>query len=72
MYFKLFQVFSANTDVSTVVRHNLTRAILTRYIRVHPGYYTGQSACMRLELYGCEPTEEKGLLKVVFYFCLLI
>ena len=58
----LFQIFQGNTDVFTVVRRNLDPAIMARYIRVHPGYYTsGNTVCMRLELYGCVPVIEKGL-----------
>jgi hypothetical protein len=55
----LFQIFPGNTDVSTVVRHNLDPTILARYIRVHPGYQMGTNACMRLELFGC--VAEEGL-----------
>ena len=46
------EIFQKNTDVSSVVRHALNPAIIARYIRVHPGYYQGNQACMRLELYG--------------------
>ena len=45
------------------IHYNLDQAILARYIRVHPGYDKGGiPVCMRLELYGCAPEEEKGLL----------
>ena len=57
----LFQIFDGNTDVSTVVRHDLDPAIMARYIRVYPGYYIGNIVCMRLELYGCVPAIGKGL-----------
>ena len=59
--FTLFQIFRGNTDAFTVVRHDLdpTIIIMARYIRVHPGYDTGDNVCMRLELYGC--VAEKGL-----------
>ena len=58
----LFQIFPGNTDVSTVVRHDLDPTIMARYIGVHPGYYTGANLCMRLELYGCVvEINEKGL-----------
>ena len=57
--FTLFQIFRGNTDVSTIVRHDLDPTIMARYIRVHPGYATGNNVCMRLELYGC--VTEKGL-----------
>ena len=53
----LFQKFHGNKDVFTVVAHDLDPTIMARYIRVHPGYYTGANACMRLELYGCVPEE---------------
>ena len=53
-------MFKGNTDVSTVVRHNLDSAIMARYIKVHPGYDKGNHVCMRLELYGCLPVNEKG------------
>ena len=49
----LFQIFRGNTEVFNVVRHDLDPIIMARYIRVHPGYATGNNACMRLELYGC-------------------
>ena len=39
--------------MSSVVRHDLNPAIRARYIRVHPGCYQVNQACMRLELYGC-------------------
>jgi hypothetical protein len=55
----LFQVFPGNSDVSTVVTHYLDPTIMARYISVHPGYHTGNNACMRLELYGC--VVEQGL-----------
>ena len=49
----MFQIFQGNTDVSSVVRHDLNPAIVVRYIRIHPGYEQGDQTCMRLELYGC-------------------
>jgi hypothetical protein len=55
----VFQIFSGNTDVSTVVRHELEPTIMARYIRVHPGYDKDNHVCMRLELYGC--VVEQGL-----------
>ena len=58
----LFQIFEGNTDIYFVVsRHNLDPAIKARYIRVHPGYFTGDLVCMTLELYGCVPRVEQGL-----------
>ena len=58
-YTTLFQIFPGNTNVSTVVRHDLNPTIMARYIRVHPGYDKGNHVCMRLELYGC--VVEQGL-----------
>ena len=58
----LFQIFQGNTNVSSVVRHDLNPVIrAARYIRIHPGYYTGDRVCLRLELYGCVLTVETGL-----------
>ena len=57
----LFQIFQGNTNVSSVVQHDLDPVILARYIRVHPGYYTGNHVCMRLGLYGCVAKVETGL-----------
>ena len=57
----LFQIFQGNTNVSSVVRHDLNPVIRARYIRIHPGYYTGDHVCMRLGLYGCVPIVETGL-----------
>jgi hypothetical protein len=58
----LFQIFHGNTDVFTVVAHDLDPTIMARYIRVYPGYDTGTNVCMRLELYGCVvEINEKGL-----------
>ena len=56
-----FQMFQGNTNVSSVVRHDLNPVIRARYIRIHPGYYTGDRVCLRLELYGCVLTVETGL-----------
>ena len=53
----LFQIFRGNNNVFGVVRHDLDPTIMARYIRVYPGYATGNNACMRLELYGCVPEE---------------
>ena len=55
----MFQILKGNINVYGVVRHNLDPTIIARYIRVHPGYYLGNNACMRLELYGC--VVEEGL-----------
>ena len=49
----MFQIFRGNTNTFVVLRHDLDPAIIARYIRVHPGYDSGNNACMRLELYGC-------------------
>ena len=57
----LFQIFQGNTDVNSVVQHDLMPVIEARYIRVHPGYDKGSQVCMRLELYGCAATVETGL-----------
>ena len=57
----LFQIFQGNKDVFTVARHDLDPAIMARYIRVRPGYYTANQVCMAFELYGCVPTFKKGL-----------
>ena len=57
----LFQMFQGNANISSVVRHDLNPVIKARYIRIHPGYYTGHRVCLRLELYGCVLTVETGL-----------
>ena len=61
------QIFRGNTDSRSVVRHYLDPAIMARYIRVHPGYYTAGVVCLRLELYGCGSTVEKGL--TILFHC---
>ena len=53
------QIIRGNNDGSSVVRHDLKPAIIAQHIRVHPGYFQGNHACMRLELYGC--SAEEGL-----------
>ena len=57
----LFQIFKGNTDINSVVQHDVNPVIEARYIRVHPGYDKGSQVCMRLELYGCAATVETGL-----------
>ena len=64
----LFQIFQGNTDVFSVVRHDLDPVIMARYIRVHPGYYTSNPVCMRLELYGCRKRILNGSSNNFVYF----
>ena len=49
------QVFAGNNDRNSVVRHNLTELITSRYIRVKPTKWHNHIS-MRLELYGCYGT----------------
>ena len=46
------QVFAGNNDRNSVVRHNLTKLITSRYIRLKPTKWHNHIS-MRLELYGC-------------------
>ena len=79
----MFQ-FQANRDISaTNVTLHSTNA---HFIRIHPVNYTGQFACMRLALYGCDkggtvaylyiiilwlqPVGGKGVLQEFFLFSL--
>ncbi|KAL9959225.1 hypothetical protein ACROYT_G036322 [Oculina patagonica] len=47
------KVFSGNSDRSTVVRHELKKAIITRFIRIQPISYNGWIS-LRAEFYGCK------------------
>ena len=46
------QVFAGNNDRNTAVRHNLTKHITSRYIRLKPTKWHNHIS-VRLELYGC-------------------
>ncbi len=52
MYFSV-QILQGNSNVYSIVLHNLGPIIMARYIRIHPGYDQGKNVCMRIELYGC-------------------
>ena len=58
----VFQNFTGNTDVNTVVESKIVPPIVARYVRIHPGYKLAVQVCLRLELYGCL---YKGLLCTV-------
>ena len=56
MYDFFFQIFSGNSDDSSIVWNNLTRPLTTRVLRIHPLVVDKAiSPCVRLEVYGCEP-----------------
>ena len=46
-------MFDGNSDISTVVHHDLKKAIVTRLIRIHPITYNDWIS-MRVEFYGCK------------------
>ena len=48
-----FQIFTANYDRYSVVKNNLDKPIITRYIRINPETWQGH-ICMRTEFYGCK------------------
>lgn len=51
-----FQIFSGNSDDSSIVRNNLTRPLTARVLRIHPLVVDKAiSPCVRLEVYGCKP-----------------
>ena len=57
------QNFKGNKNVTSIVANKLDPPIIARYVRVHPGYYKENQACLRLELYGCPLEDPKyGLL----------
>ena len=69
-YLRIFnfpQIFQGNTDMDTVVYHDLYPIIKTRYIRVRPTEWYGHIS-MGMELYTCQ-----GKLKLheVFFRCKL-
>ncbi|KAK3706338.1 hypothetical protein QZH41_006606 [Actinostola sp. cb2023] len=47
------KVFTANKDRNSVVKHNLYKPIIARYIRVLPQAWQGHMS-LRMELYGCK------------------
>ncbi|KAK3730960.1 hypothetical protein QZH41_007183 [Actinostola sp. cb2023] len=47
------KVFTANKDRNSVVKHNLYKPIIARYIRVLPQEWQGHMS-LRMELYGCK------------------
>ncbi|KAL9955598.1 hypothetical protein ACROYT_G036941 [Oculina patagonica] len=47
------QIFTGNSDRYTVVRNQLDRPVITRYIRIHPKTWKGHIS-MRTEFYGCK------------------
>ncbi|XP_078346606.1 uncharacterized protein LOC144631897 [Oculina patagonica] len=47
------QVFTGNSDRYTVVRNELDKPVITRYIRIHPKTWNGHIS-MRTEFYGCK------------------
>ena len=48
----MFQEFTGNSNMSTVVSHELNPPIKARFIRFRPLEWNGH-ICMRVELYGC-------------------
>ena len=66
----VFQNFTGNADVNTVVESKIVPPIVARYVRIHPGYMSGKYVCLRLELYGC--LNKEGLLCTVAWgYCLM-
>lgn len=49
----LLQVFTANYDRYSVVKNNLDKPIITRYIRINPETWQSHIS-MRTEFYGCK------------------
>lgn len=47
------QIFTANYDRYSVVKNNLDKPIITRYIRINPKTWQGHIS-MRTEFYGCK------------------
>ena len=45
--------FVGNSDKETVVRHDLEKAIVTRFIRIHPTR-SRHHISLRAEFYGCQ------------------
>ena len=52
-FFFNLKVFDGNSDQSTVVRHDLKKAIVTRFIRIHPSASLDGYKSLRAEFYGC-------------------
>lgn len=49
----LLQIFTANYDRYSVVKNNLDKPIITRYIRINPETWQSHIS-MRTEFYGCK------------------
>ena len=70
LFLNVFQIFTGNTDVNTVVESKMVPCIVARYVRIHPGYKLAIQVCLRLELYGC--LNKEGLLCTVAWgYCLM-
>ena len=48
----LFQIFIANNDQNTEVKHWLLQSITTNHLRIQPIEWN-VAICLRFELYGC-------------------
>ena len=48
----LFKEFKGNSDMSSIVYHDISPAITARFIRVHPTDWSAHIS-MRVEFYGC-------------------
>lgn len=51
------QLFEANKDRSTIVKHYLKKPMKARYIRLNPRAWHGIHICMRFEVFGCKECE---------------
>ncbi|XP_031575396.1 uncharacterized protein LOC116308982 [Actinia tenebrosa] len=52
------KVFTGNSDSESEVKISLSSPIYAVYIRVLPTKWIGESACLRLELYGCKAASD--------------
>ncbi|KAJ7358754.1 hypothetical protein OS493_021530 [Desmophyllum pertusum] len=50
--------FRGNINQFRTVYNNLTEPLTTRLVRFHPVFVQGTASCARLELYGCQPSED--------------
>ncbi|XP_078348103.1 sushi, von Willebrand factor type A, EGF and pentraxin domain-containing protein 1-like isoform X1 [Oculina patagonica] len=61
------KIIEANKDASSVVKHKFKEPFVTKTVRIHPLTVSGESICLRTELYGCDPTPDCVLVGSMFW-----
>ena len=49
-FFFSLQIFEANSDLNTIIKHTLNNPVQARYIRFYPVTFS-QYPCMRIEVF---------------------